>query len=558
MPLVTSCTPNRPPRGLTTQLLCIAATSIALRLTTAAAAPPAAPLTFDTTYSAPSGKTISVAAGADFQAALNSAQLGDTIALQAGATYTGPFTLPNKTAGSGWIYVTSSGYAKLPAPGHRVSPSDAVNMPKVVSPPYSNAVVTVANSHHFRFVGIEFTTVPGAYVYNLITIGNQDASTATLANHIVFDRCYIHADANVDNRRGIEMDGAYVAVIDSYVTNFREVGADSQGLAAWNTSGPIKLAGNYIEGAGENVLVGGADSSAPSLVPADIEVSNNYFFKPLSLIGSRYVVKNLFELKSAKRVMVSGNTFQNNPAAGQAGFALLVTPRNQDGKAPWSVTSDITIAGNTFINVGSGINILGTDNLNPSQKTERVAIHDNVIGVTGLNGAGARAFMVLCGGSDITIDHNTVLNSASPSTASDLVMSDGEGCPPGTVPTNNFVFTNNLSTTTAYGFFASGVGTGNAALNANFTNWTFQKNALVAENGARYPSGNFFPANLAAVQFKSYAGGAYTGGDYTLAGSSPYKNAGTDGRDLGANLAAPALISSGAVVPGPPTYVTVK
>lgn len=523
-----------------------------------AATPPTAPQTFDTTYAAP-GNIINVAAGGDLQAALNNAQLGDTIVLQAGATYKGPYKLPNKTSGTGWIYVTSSAYSSLPAPGHRVSSSDAVHMPKIVSPAYNNAVTTVAGSHHFRFVGIEFAPEPNAFTYNLITIGNQDTSTATLAHHIVFDRCYIHGDPVAQNRRGIELDGAYVAVIDSDVENFKQVGADTQALAAWNTSGPVKIVDNYLEAAGENVLFGGADSASPALVPSDIEIRNNYMFKPLTLIGSSFVVKNILEFKSAQRVIASGNILQNCPAAGQTGFALLVTPRNQGGNAPWSVVQDVMISGNVLINVGSGINILGTDNLKPSQKTQRIAVENNVIGVTGLNKSGARGFMITNGGNDITIDHNTILNSAPSGTPSDIMMSDPSS-PAGPVKTSNFVFTNNLATATVYGFYGSGSGFGTAGLNAGFSNWTFEKNALVGQAAPAYPPGNFFPSSLGSVGFSGYGGGMYMGGAYQLTANSPYRNAGTDGKDLGANLDATTLAGNAAsvVTPNPPSNLSVR
>jgi len=511
-----------------------------------AATLPTAPLTFDTTYAAPTGAIIDVSAGGDLQAALNNAKLGDTIVLQAGATFTGPFTLPNKTSASGWIYVVSSNLASLPAPGKRVGPNDAANMPKIVSLLDNNSLVTVASSHHFRFVGIEFAPVPGAYVYQVIQIGNSDTSPATLAHHIVFDRCYVHANANQNSRRGIEMDGAYVAVVDSYISGFQD-GVDTQALWAYNTTGPLKIVDNYLEAAGEDVLFGGADSKAASLVPADIQISNNYFFKPLSLLStlSTITVKNLLEFKAATRVVVSGNTFQNNPAAAQAGFALLVTPRNQSGTAPWSMTTDIAVTNNTFVNVGSGINMLGTDNLAlTTQMTTRLLIRNNVIGVTGLGGANARAFQVLGGGSDYTIDHNTVINTAAAppgSTSSDLMMAES------TPKTNNFTFTNNLSTQTAYGFFGSGVGDGTAALNANFTNWSFAKNVIVNARAAIYPASNFFPTSLSAVQFANYSAG-----DYTLATGSPYKAAGTDGADIGANLSASSLM------PRPPPNFSAK
>src|SRR5262249_10415197 len=72
--------------------------------------PPAPPPPAAATTPSPSpapppsgGQTISVSAGGDFQAALNTAQPGDTILLQAGATFTGNFVLPVK---SGSSYIT--------------------------------------------------------------------------------------------------------------------------------------------------------------------------------------------------------------------------------------------------------------------------------------------------------------------------------------------------------------------------------------------------------------------------------------------------------------------
>ena len=516
-----------------------------------AATLPTLPKTFDTTYAAPTGATLPVAAGGDLQAALDKAQLGDTIVLQAGASWTGPFKLPNKTAGNGWIYVISSQVASLPAPGARVSPANAASMPKILAPNRATALTTVANSNHFRFVGIEFAQASGAtQVYQVISIGNTDTSPATLPSYIVFDRCYVHGDPKANSRRGIEMDGAYVAVVDSYISDFQEVGADSQGLWAYNTSGPLKIVDNYIEAASENVMFGGADSKAPSLVPADIEIRNNHLFKPLSLIGSNLVPKNLLEFKAAQRALVTGNTFQNSPAGGQTGFAILITPRNQDGKALWSLTTDITIAGNTLINVGSGFNILGTDNFSPtSPPTQRILIRDNVIGVTGLNGSAGRAFQIVgAGGSDYTIDHNTVINTALPPNHQLSAVMMAETKAP---KVNNFTFTNNLATTTSWGFTGSGVGQGTATLNAYFTNWVFSKNVLMNAPAGAFPPGSFFPSDPGQVRFVNYSGA-----NYALAADSPYKSAGTDGKDIGADLSlAPG---ASAVMPNPPINVIVK
>jgi hypothetical protein len=58
-------------------------------------------------------------------------------------------------------------------------------------------------------------------------------------------------------------------------------------------------------------------------------------------------------------------------------------------------------------------------------------------------------------------------------------------------------------------------------------------NALIGASGV-WPTGNYFPPDPTAVQFADYGNG--NGGDYRLSASSPYKNAGSDGADLGANV----------------------
>lgn len=511
--------------ALTATILCATMSAIAL-----AGTPPTLPLTFDSSYAAQTGRTLVVNSGGNLQAALNQAALGDTIVLQAGATYAGPYTLPNKSSGTGWIYIQSSAYAQLPGPGGRVGPADAINMPKLVAPANDHAIVTINGSHHFRFVGIEFKTAPNTYMTNLVQLGNEDKSTSTLPRHISFDRCYFNADTNVGARRGLLANAAYVAVIDSYFEGFREKGADSQAINAYNTSGPLRFVNNYLSGAGENMLIGGSDSADPTLIPSDIEIRGNYFFKPLSWMNSGWVVKNLLELKDARRVVISNNRFENNWAAAQTGFSLLITPRNDNGTAQWTVTEDITVTDNTFVNIGSGVNILGTDDLHPSQRTARILLRNNFLSVNGLNGAQGWSFMLLAGPHDVTIDHNTVITSRT-----FLFAENG----PNTTKTDHFTLTNNIFVA-ATGLIGTGTGPGLDTLNAFFSNWMVIKNAITSGSAQLYPIGNFFPSSATAIGFVDASSG-----NYALSGSSPYKGAGTDGQDLGASATLTSAPMSG-------------
>jgi len=299
----------------------------------------------DTNYNQPTGRTIAVPAGGEFQAAINQAQPGDIITLKAGATYTGNFTLPAKS-GSGWIVIRSSAPdGSLPPPGTRITPAFAGALPKIVTPNSGAALEALSGAHHYRFIGLEFALAAGVpQVFSLVTLGAKETSLAQLPHDLVFDRVYIHGSPSATLRRGITLNSASTAVIDSHISDCHEEGADSQAIGGWNGAGPFKIVNNYLEGAGENFMLGGADPAIPNLVPSDIEFRRNHCFKPLtwrigdpSYAGRPWGIKNLFELKNAQRALIDGNIFENNWTMAQNGFAILFTVRNQDGKSPWSV-----------------------------------------------------------------------------------------------------------------------------------------------------------------------------------------------------------------------------
>src|SRR5436309_12916502 len=84
----------------------------------------------DTRYTAPTGATIIVSAGAEFQAALNNVQPGDQIVLAAGAPYVGPVTLPVRSGAGRLIIRSSAPDATLPAQGQRMRRADAALLPQ--------------------------------------------------------------------------------------------------------------------------------------------------------------------------------------------------------------------------------------------------------------------------------------------------------------------------------------------------------------------------------------------------------------------------------------------
>lgn len=493
----------------------------------------------DTTWIAPTGSTITVPSGGDLQGALDSASPGDVIELEAGATFTGPFTLPGKS-GSDWITIrTSTPDAQLPAPGTRIDPSHAPLLPKIVVPDnVGSAIGTAAGAHHYRLVGLEVSPEPGAFAYNVIDLGSGTQSPADLPHHIIIDRCYVHGDPTVGARRGVGLNSGEAAIIDSWFADFMEVGADTQAIAGWGGPGPYKIVNNHLEGAAENVMFGGADPAMADTVPSDITICANHFFKPTAWRSTSWSVKNLFELKNARRVLVAGNVFENNWADAQVGFAIVLTPRNQDGTAPWSTIEDVTFVYNVVRHSGSGLTALGEDSNHSSQQQQRLVVQHNLfedIDRAAWGGDG-RVFQVVTPNLPVVglkIDHNTVTEVGN----AFLVAGDTVAVAQG------FWFTNNVVPRGDYGAFGSGQGEGTQALDHYFPGHVFTHNAIVGASAASYPAGNFFPATMADVGFVDFAGG-----DYSLAGSSPYADAATDGGDLGADMAA-LLAATGGVAP---------
>lgn len=513
-------------------------------------ATPALPTLITTTYSLPGGNTWTAtntgsnsAAGTGtgnrtdcgLQYALDNCAGGDIVVITKGSTYTGPFTITNKS-GSSFVYVVSSGDpgiggTGLPAAGTRVVAADVTSMAIVEATNAGGAaLVTVNGSHHFRFVGINFKNHLAENVGSIVNLGNGDTSSATLPDNIFFDRCYFLASTSTTHsgRRGMYFNGKNLAVFDSRFEGFFDDGFDSQAILTIYGDGPFKIVNNYLEGASENVMFGGGDPLISNNTPSNIEIRHNYFEKRAAWIGAGHSVKNHLELKNAKRVLVEGNTFVRCWADAQNGTSIVLNVSNQDGTAPWSETSDITIRLNKISAVGGGIAINGRSITvgYTTQITNRVLIENNVITVADPStGADNRMFAVSNGPQYVTIRHNTTFQTAGP----ELYLFGN-----GSLLGNFLVFRDNITSWGDYGIFNDVSESGTTALNRyNSANYTVSFNAYIGGSSSGMPSGNFYPANTGAVGFTNYAGG-----DYSLTVGSAYHNAASDGTDVGANIAA--------------------
>jgi len=475
-------------------------------------------------------RTITVGASGNLQAAIDAARGGDVIALEAGAQFEGPFRLRNR-ADDGWVVIRPALKLELPASGQRLQPGRVPRLPRLVSA--SDAVIQADDgAHHYRLIGLEIAPKAGTALRALVELGTDASHPAALPHNIVIDRCYLHGDPQRGTRRGIALNSLHTAVIDSYLSDFKEVGADSQAIAGWNGPGPYLIANNYLEAAGENVMFGGADPDILDLVPADIQIVNNTMSKPLRwrkgdprYEGTDWSVKNLFELKNARRVLVEGNLFEYNWPHAQNGFAILFTPRNQDGRAPWSVVEDVTFRGNIVRHVGSGINMLGYDDIHSSRQTSRIAIVNNVFADVGGQWGNGRLFQILDATRDVVIDHNTAFQTGNVLFGGDRRAHSG------------FVFRNNVVLAGTHGISGSGMASGAAAIDRYFPGATIRRNLVIGGDANGFPGDNEFPAKVTDVGTAPAA----TGAPFAKL-ASRYAGTATDGGDPGAKLTIPESV----------------
>ena len=541
------------------------------------------------------GKVLMVKAGGNLQETLDQASCGSTIKLEEGASFQGLFRLPAKPCDdTHWIVIrTSAPDDSLPPEGTRLRPcyagvaslpgrpdfhcSAVRNVLARISFAGKGAygpIIFSSGANHYRLIGLEITRdAPGATISNL-ALPERDAP----ADHIVFDRVWMHGTAQDETTRGIFLTGTrFMAVVDSYFSDFHCVSVsgvctDSQAIAGGagdRPMGPFKIVNNFLEASGENIIFGGA---AATVTPADIEIRHNHFFKPVAWMpgnpgfvggvsGRPFIVKNLFEIKNAQRVLFEGNILENSWGGfSQQGFAIVLTPKNQaPNVCPLCRVTDVTLRYNRVSHMGGGLIVANVPSGTGGASTagERISIHDMIFeDIDGIVYKGFGAFALVMSMEpqlrDVWLDHIT----AFPPRVLFNIGGKAEG-----PKISNFVFRNSIVNAGERQLTTTGGGPSNCAtrrpqpesiLDSCFQDISFTHDVVVGAVGA-WPKENFFPGGFSEVGFVNFNKG--NGGDYHLCkapklapsckGASKYANAGTDGKDLGADIDAIEAATAG-------------
>jgi hypothetical protein len=450
--------------------------------------------------------TLQVEAGGNLQGALNAAQPGDEIVVAAGARFVGEFRLPPKPDGP---VITIRSSAALP--DRRMTPADQGLMPTLAAGVIAPALQGT-RAANWRIDGVRFESTSNGEGEIIVL---QDAVNVTL------DRILIVAGPN-GQKRGIRGNGQRITLTRSHIANIWRAGQESQAFAAWDGAGPYTLTDNYLEAASINALFGGANSQSAAHVPADILVEDNHFSKRLEWRGQRRVVKNLFELKSARRVIVRRNVFERNWTDAQSGWAIVFTTRNDEGASPWSVVEDVLFEHNVIRDTEGVFNVLGYDSYQPSGRTTRVTIRHNLA-------VGSRVF--LQAGSEVgtlVLDHNTADQGGNFATLyfGDVWVAGASSRRPAQYAVDSLTVTNSIGNHNEYGVFGESAGLGRAALEKLTRSYTWTHNVLAGgPQHVAYPAVTWRPTTAEhQAQFAD---------DYRLRESSTYRKAGSDGLDLG-------------------------
>jgi hypothetical protein len=248
-------------------------------------------------------------------------------------------------------------------------------------------------------------------------------------------------------------------------------------------------------------------------------------------------IKNLFETKNIDGALIEGNIFENNWADGQVGMAVIVkSGTGNGGTAAGCGSENVTIRHNIVRNSVRCWNFAALSDETDAIPAKKCTVYNNLaynIGNFAGQNAATVAWLITQSFDDLYIDHNTTILNNDASTMQLAYTSSS--------PALRFVFKNNI-TEFAYVWSEGILGT------AGIQSWAapgyvWEENVIVMDpaNWAIHPQGtNQFDDVRGDIGFTDLSGG-----DLSLAVSSPYKGDAEGGTDPGADISKVNLATAG-------------
>lgn len=417
---------------------------------------------------------IKVRVGDDLQRALDSVTGPTMMRVQPG-TYRGNFVLRRRDVNAPqWITIEPDVAVTTLNLGPSVpwiTPAYTSALIKLESPNRGPALTCEEGTRRYWLRGLEGLPNPNGVDVDLFVLGNPYAATvAQLPSQIVLERCYLHGDPVKGQHRGLAFHVVDGYVLSSYFDDFFEPGRDSQAIMGSNGSGPYRIEDCFLGAASENILFGGDDARIPNLVPADVFIRGCRLTKNPAWRGRGVQVKNLLELKNARRVVIENCLLDNVWADAQAGDGVLFNTRNQDGANPWATVADVTMRYCVVRDVESAaFQLLGLDDHTLGGGVIAPSVH-------GVNVTMENNLLLRCGNGfklNQTFRPTVIRHNTMPTARSWLMQLSGPPQPAGTV-----VYQSNVTASGEYGITGDSTGQGVPAFAKHAPSPLFDHNVI--------------------------------------------------------------------------------
>jgi hypothetical protein len=201
--------------------------------------------------------------------------------------------------------------------------------------------------------------------------------------------------------------------------------------------------------------------------------------KPMAWRGSSWTVKNLLELKAARRVIIRDNTLSNlwaNAANGNNGYAVWFKTVNQDGTCTKCVVEDVLFEKNRLTNVSAGLNLHKDPGANGrwGLPANRITVRDNLIETASATLAGRGICLLQQGVDDTVFEFNTCHTDGA-----SAISFDG-------ATNQRMVIRGNILLDLSWGIKGTAMGEGVATLTAFAPGHVFEKNLIVSAQPTLY------------------------------------------------------------------------
>ena len=375
-------------------------------------------------------------------AALNNAQLGDTIILQAGTTYkttiTGGhgagFTLPNKTTGSGWITIQSSERSRqLPAkacasrqPTRPTCPAAPRAAANVVGHQHGDVGAPLqVRRHRVRRPGEQRATSTA-----LISLGTDTTAQNTVASvphHLIIDRCYMRPNTPTRSiRRAIALNSDYTDIINSYIEEIHQPGSDSQAIGGWNGTGHVQHHQQPPGRRGREHHVRRRDGPHPGRRAARHRHPRQPHHQAAALAGldpTGYSTtsRTCSSSRTAATCSSRATSWRTAGSTGRPASAIVLKLGNLQS-TPWNVTEDIVFRNNIMRHANGAIALQGRDYAGelPGGLVRRLTFTTTSSTTSTASGPrtpgpadGGNILYMTHGPKDVTFDHNTFINGCT-------------------------------------------------------------------------------------------------------------------------------------------------